>query len=128
MNLNCRSLDVFGLKFGYIILALPILNIHHKNSLKLYCFFFKSFGEKRSVKSVRILSAKIKWINPVQKYLHIIGSYAWILKIFVFMFFIYEELSINCLISFGICSTSKESKLAISILFTCRATQGVPIS
>ena len=43
----------------------------------------------------------------MQKYPHIIESYACILKIIVF---IDKEQSINALISFGICSRPKESK------------------
>ena len=68
--------------------------------------FLKSFGEKRFVNLVKVFPASIKSINPIQKYLHIIESYACILKIFVFMFL----LPINVLISFGICSTPKLSK------------------
>ena len=44
------------------------------------------FGEKRFVKSLKVLPASIKLINPMQKYLHIIESYDCTLKIFVFMF------------------------------------------
>ena len=40
------------------------------------------------------------------------------------MFFFF----INALISFGICSTPKESKYVTLLLFTCKATQWVPIS
>ena len=63
--------------------------------------FLKLFGEKRLVKSVKLLCLSIKSINPLQKYLHITQLYAYIIKIFVVMFL----LSINVLISFGICST-----------------------
>ena len=45
-------------------------------------------------------------MNTIQKYPHIIESYACVLKMFAFMFL----LPINVLISFGICSTLKESK------------------
>ena len=69
-------------------------------------FLLKLFGEKRFVNSVKVFPTSIKSINLIQKYLHIIESYACILKIFVFMFL----LPINVLISFGICSTPKESK------------------
>ena len=58
-------------------------------------------NHKRLVKSVKVFLASIKSINSVQKYLHIIESYACILKIFVTTI----DLSINILISFGICST-----------------------
>ena len=68
-------------------------------------FFLKLFGEKRFVYSVNVFPASIKSIKPIQKYLHIIESYACILKIFV----IGKERLINALISFGICSTPKES-------------------
>ena len=69
-------------------------------------FLLKLFGEKRFVNSVKVFPTSIKSINLIHKYLHIIESYACILKIFVFMFL----LPINVLISFGICSTPKESK------------------
>ena len=65
------------------------------------------FSEKRFVNSVKVFPASIKSINPIQKYPHIIESYARILKIFIV---IYKERSINSLIYFGICSTPKESK------------------
>ena len=65
------------------------------------------FDEKRFVNSVKIFHANIKSINPIQKYPQIIESYACILKIFVV---IDKKRLINGLISFGICSTSKESK------------------
>ena len=63
--------------------------------------------KKRFVNSVEVFPASIKSIKPVQKYPHIIESYALILKIFVA---IDKERSINALIPFGICSTPKESK------------------
>ena len=47
-------------------------------------FLLKLFGEKRIVNLV--FPASTKSINPIQKYPHIIESYAGILKIFVFMF------------------------------------------
>ena len=46
-------------------------------------FFLKLFGEKILVKSVKLLPLSIKSINPIQKYPHIIESYACILKISV---------------------------------------------
>ena len=52
-----------------------------------------------------LLSLNIKLINPIQKYPHNIESYTCILKIFAITFL----LPINFLISFGICSTPKES-------------------
>ena len=66
----------------------------------------KLFGEKRFVNSIKVFPASIKLINPIRKYPHIIESYAFIVKIFVFMLL----LPTNVLISFGICSTPKESK------------------
>ena len=39
-------------------------------------FFLKLFGAKRLVKSVKVLPTSIKPINSVQKYPHIIESYA----------------------------------------------------
>ena len=77
-------------------------------------FFLKLFGEKRFVYSVKVFPLSIKSINPTQKDPHIIESYACTLKIFVFMFSFCEKEDegwlINVLISFGICSTTKESK------------------
>ena len=54
--------------------------------------------------SVKVFPASIKSIKPIEKYPHIIESYACTLKIFVVMD---KERSINALISFGICSTLK---------------------
>ena len=62
--------------------------------------------KKRLIKYVNVLPLSIKLINPVQKYPHITESYACILKIFATTI----DLSINILISFGICSTLKLSK------------------
>ena len=70
-------------------------------------FFLKLFCEKRFVNSVKVFPASIKSINPIQKYPHIIESYACILKIFVV---IDKERSINSLIYLGTCSTPKESQ------------------
>ena len=75
-------------------------------------FFWKLLGEKRIIKSVKLLPLSIKSINPIQKYSHITELYACILKIFVTI----ADLSINFLISFGICSTPKLSK-QVTILF-----------
>ena len=55
---------------------------------------------------MKVFSASIKSINPIQKYPQFIESYACILKTFIFMFL----LPINVLISFGICYTPKLSK------------------
>ena len=62
--------------------------------------------KKRFVNSAKVFPASMKSINPIQKYPHIIESYACILKSLVFVFL----LLINALISFRTCSTSKESK------------------
>ena len=69
-------------------------------------FFSKLFGEKRLVYSVNVFPLNIKSINPMEKYQHITESYACILKMFVLMLLFL----INALISFGTCSTPKESK------------------
>ena len=61
---------------------------------------------KKIRKYVNVLLASIKLINPIQKYPHITESYDCILKIFVTTI----DLSINILISFGICLTIKLSK------------------
>ena len=65
----------------------------------------KLFGEKRLVMFAKVLPLSIKSINAIQKYPHITESYACILKIFATTI----DLSIDILISFGICSTSKLS-------------------
>ena len=70
-------------------------------------FFLKLFDEKRFLYSVKLFPTSIKLIKPIQKYPHIIESYTCTLKIFVV---IDKELSINYLISFGICSIPKLSK------------------
>ena len=59
------------------------------------------------------MSISIKSMNPVQQYPHIIESYACILKVFVTT----VDLSINLLISFGLCSTPKLSIL-VTLLFS----------
>ena len=66
----------------------------------------KLFGEKRLVNSVKVLPLSTKSINLIQKYPHIAESYACILEILD----ISINWSINILISFGICYTSKLSK------------------
>ena len=71
-------------------------------------FLSKLFGEKRLVKSVKVLPLSIKSINPIQKYPHITESCPYILKIFAPT--IDLSTNINILISFGICSTTKLSK------------------
>ena len=68
-------------------------------------FVLKLFGEKRFVKSANVFPASIKLTKPIQKYLHIMESYACTLKIFVLM----SLLLINVFISLGIYSTPKES-------------------
>ena len=69
-------------------------------------FFLRLFGEKRLVKSVKVLPLSIKLINPVQKSSHITESYACIRKIIVSMFL----LPINILTLFGMFSTPKLSE------------------
>ena len=61
-----------------------------------YIVNFYLFGEKRLVKSVKLLSISIKSINPIQTYPQITESYSCILEIFV----VIKDLSINFLISF----------------------------
>ena len=62
----------------------------------------------------KVFPESIKSINPIEKYPHIIESYACILKIFVIMLLLCkaedEGRLIDVLIFFGICSTPKESK------------------
>ena len=100
------------------------------------------FSRKRFVYSVKVFPLNIKSIKPIQKYPHITESYACILKIFVLMLLFLEaedkgwyeveefkeQQLKNALISFGICSTPKESKQVTLLLFTCKATQWIPKS
>ena len=69
----------------------------------------------------------MKSINPIQKYSHIIESYACTLKIFVLIFLFCEAEDkgrlINISMSFGLCSTPKLSKQVTLLLFTHKATQ-----
>ena len=82
------------------------LNICHKIFRITSSLFLKLFDEKGFVNLFKVFPPSIKSINPLQKYPHIIELYTCVLKIFVFMFL----LPINVQISFGICSTPKESK------------------
>ena len=102
----------------------PFLNIGHKIVQSYIIGFFKLFREKRFVNSVKIFPENIKSVKAIQKYPHIFESYTCVLKIFAFMFL----LLINVFISFGICSTPKESKYATSLFIIYKATQCVPIS
>ena len=79
-------------------------------------FFLKLFGEKVFAHLIKVFPASIKSINPIQKYSHIIESYACILKISVLMFLLLLLLLINGLTYFGICSTLKLSiKVTLSL-------------
>ena len=82
-------------------------------------FFLKLFGEKRLVKSVKLLPLNIKSINPMQKHLHVTESYACILKIFT----IISLLLMKFLFYFGMCSIPKLSKYVTVLVFTYNAIQ-----
>ena len=60
----------------YVSYTLLFLNIGHKIVQNYIIIFLKLFGEKRFVNSVKVFSANIKSINPIQKYPYIIESYA----------------------------------------------------
>ena len=78
----------------------------HLNILPtILSFFLKSYGESKLVNYNNDLPANIKSINAIQKYPHIIESYACNLN----MFDVIDLFPINCLISLGICSTPKLS-------------------
>ena len=82
-------------KFGYM-LGVPwkssIFKHYSQNSLKLYHrFFFKLFGQKRLVKSVKVFPASIKSINLMQKYPHSIESFACYSKNICFYVFITDK-------------------------------------
>ena len=49
-------------------------------------FFLKLFRAQRLVKSVKVFSGSMKSINPIEKYPHVIESYACILKIFAIIY------------------------------------------
>ena len=72
-------------------------------------YFSKSQGVKKLVKSIKVLPANIKSMNPMQKYPHIIELLDCILNMFVFMFL--------CLISFsislGTCSTPNNERIML---------------
>ena len=80
------------------------------HSMELHSFILKITQEyiikKKLVKSVKVLPASIKSMNPIQKYPHIIGLFACILNMFVFMFLC----PINFSVYLGTCSTAKLSK------------------
>ena len=80
--------------------------------------------KKIFVNSVKVFLASKKPINPIQKYPHIVESYVFILKIFVFMFLLPK----NVLTSFGIYSTPKLTKQVASLFCTYKAIQGALIS
>ena len=61
----------------------PFLNVANKIVKNHIIIFSKLFGEKRFVKSFKVFPASIRLIKPMQKYPHIIESYACNLKIFV---------------------------------------------
>ena len=67
----------------------------------------KLFGEKIFVNTAKVFPLSIKSINPIQKYPHIVESYACTLKTFVV---IDKEGPMNALISLGTCFTLKLSK------------------
>ena len=75
--------------------------------------FPKLCGENKFVKSVRLLPLNIKSINPMQKYLYIINSWACILKIVVIFL-----LPINVLIFAERSSTPKLPKYVTLLSFT----------
>ena len=63
----------------------------------------------------------MKLINLIQKYPHMIESFAYILNLFVFIF----SFPINVLVYWGICSTVKLSKKIIAIFNAYIAIQWV---
>ena len=81
--------------------------------------FLKLFDAKILIKSVKVLPASIKSINPIEKYPHIIESYACILKIFA----VTIDLSINISITFEICSIPNLLKSVTLILNAYKAIQ-----
>ena len=58
---------------------------------------------RKQTSIIKVLPAKIKSVNPVQKYSHIMELFDCILNMFIFMFLC----SINFSISLGTCSTLK---------------------
>ena len=80
-------------------------------------------GEDKFVYSLKFLPFNMKSINPMQKYLHIIKSYAYILQSFVIKF-LFPMIFLIC---FGIYPTPKLSKYAAFLGFTNNAIQRVLI-
>ena len=81
------------------------LVIKYFEIIYIYIYIFlRLSGEKRFVNSVKVVPASIKLINAIQKYPHIIESYACILKKFIVMFLFCKAEDkgrlINILISF----------------------------
>ena len=71
--------------------------------------FLKAEGENKLVKSVKVLPADIKSMNPMHKYRHIIELLACTLKMSALMFLF----PTNYLISSGTSSTPKISEKTI---------------
>ena len=76
------------------------------------------------LKSVSVLPASIKSMNPMQKYRHITELFACTRKMLTFMF----SFSTVSLISSGTLSTPKLSKQTISFFLQNKAIQCVPKS
>ena len=85
----------------------------------ILAFFLYSLGQNKFVYSNKRLPFNMKPINPIQKYPHIIESYACTLQIFVVIFFF----PMNFVTSFGICSTPKLSKYVTFLVFTYKTIQ-----
>ena len=72
-----------------------------KISKNYFILFLKIITRKQTSESIKLLTANIKPMNPIQKYSHIFDLSACILNMFVLMFLC----PINLLISVGMCST-----------------------
>ena len=102
--------SVFFYTFRHVHMILKvhsaILSIVHKIS-----FFFKLFGEKRCVYSVKVFPLSIKSRKPIQKYLHIIELYA---NFFQNMFYS-ETIKISKIIILHIQSNPMSSNIRVLI-------------
>ena len=69
------------------------INCKHNNTFKLFRFYWQCFntilsfllyllGENKFVYSTKLLPFNMKSINPIQKYPHVVESYAYILWVF----------------------------------------------
>ena len=114
----------FSIFTSNIAIHLSLFRFYWKCFNIILSFFLYSWGENKLVYSNKLLPFDMKFINPIQKYPHIIESYSCILKTIILVILLFP---MNFLISFGMCLTPKLSKYVIFLAFTYKAMQWVPI-